>query len=559
MFKFSLVTFACLCTMSVQVAQAQSTPSAADVLRNIEQVKPDQNRFLPKPANKKPLAPATTDQGFARLKQVQVNSVLFQDELTDFWLSDLNKPVPAQKLSDFKAFAWELFQRKGYLAYITTSAQPTPEGSLLTVNVTIPTIGKVTVVTVDGNKGKEFAEEVASRFSNIYKVGSPVDVQGIENQLSAAAYDLPVELEVSMRQVSDKVVDVTINLRPAEHQAGSVLSGIVQANNYGLDQFGRAQILGNARIAGFTPLSELSLTTQQSKGVGYYRADYEAPLQGSGMRWKGYASHVESEANHSRGLSSEVGMGLTKLLSTDRSGRWLASSEVSRRDTQNLVSGVQSAHRIDQQLRLKLRTESSKGWAESFNNEFVLITGQMNLDRDQADKANDAAIGTGQHVAGNYQKIEINGGLVKTLDKAGTLTGLMRWKAQAASKNLDGYNKISLGGVNGVRAYTSIDGVGDQGAQVSFDVVHQVVPDVYGGVFYDAGTVKSNRNDLRGSTDTSYYNLQAAGFQVGGKINDFNWVMTLAHAMGRPPAGIWNSNNTQPGSDRVNFAVTKSF
>jgi hemolysin activation/secretion protein len=352
---------------------------------------------------------------------------------------------------------------------------------------------------------------------------------------------------------------VVINLRPAQHQAGAILGGVLQGNNYGLSQFGRNQVLGNVRIAGLTPLSELTLTTQQSKGVGFYRAEYEAPLPGSGMRWKGYVSHVGSEANQSKGLSKEMGTGLTKLLNTDRTGRWLAGSEVSRRDTQNLVSGVQSAHRVDQQLRLKIRAESSKGWVDNFTNEFVLTAGNINLARDAADQANDAAIGTGAHVAGSYKKIEMNGGLVHALDKVGVFTGTLRWKVQAASKNLDGYNKISLGGVNGVRAYTSIDGVGDQGAQLSIDVVHQVVPDVYGGLFYDAGTVKSSRNPLIGAADANYYNLQAAGMQVGGKISDFNWVMTFAYAMGRPPASVWNTNNTQPGDSRINFSVTRPF
>jgi hemolysin activation/secretion protein len=133
----------------------------------------------------------------------------------------------------------------------------------------------------------------------------------------------------------------------------------------------------------------------------------------------------------------------------------------------------------------------------------------------------------------------------------------VRWKVQTSSKNLDTYNKISLGGVNGVRAYSSLDGVGDQGAQVSLDVIHQVVPDVYGGLFYDAGTVKNSRNPLSSSTDTGYYNLQAAGMQVGGKVKEFNWVMTFAYGMGRPPASLWNATNTQPGDSRINFSVTR--
>jgi hemolysin activation/secretion protein len=560
MFKVSLLTSACMCVLSLQGAHAQSVPSAADVQRNIEQSRPDLNRAAPKPVAKKPSAPATTDQGFARLAAIQVNSPLFQNELMAYWTSEINQPVPAQKLSEFKAFAWELFQKKGYLAYITTSAQPTPEGSVLTVNVSMPTVGKVTVVTVDGNKGKEYADEVARRFSAIYTTGTPVDVQGFENQLTAAAYDLPVDLEVSLRQVNDKVVDVVINLRPVEAQPGTLLGGVLQGNNYGLEQFGRTQLLGSLRIAGVTPFSELTLTTQQSDGVGYYRADYEAPLVGTGMRWKVYGSQVQSKANTVKGWSNEAGAGLTKLLSTDRDGRWLAGVETSRRETQNTTAGLTTADRVDQQVRLKLRAESNKGWVDSFNNEFVLVSGRMNLDRWADDKTSDISPSTGLNVAGTYQKLEMNGGLSQALGNDGIYTGSVRWRAQAAGKNLDTYNKMSLGGVNGIRAYKSTDGVGDQGAQMSFDIIHQVVPDVYGGLFYDVGVVKNSHTPSSTATDTGAYLLQGVGWQVGGKINEFNWSLSVAHAFGKTPGpGVWLSTNTQPGDVRGNFAITRSF
>ncbi len=561
MFKVSLLTSACLCVLSLQGAHAQSSgPTAADVQRNIEQSRPDMSRVAPKPVAKKPSAPATTDQGFARLSAIQVNSPLFQAELMAYWTSEINQPVPAQKLSEFKAFAWELFQKKGYLAYITTSTQATRDGSVLTVSVTLPTVGKVTVVTVNGDKGKEFAEEVARRFSAIYTTGTPVDVQGFENQLTAAAYDLPVDLEVSLRQVNDKVVDVVINLRPVEAQPGTVLGGVLQGNNYGLEQFGRTQLLGSVRIAGVTPFSELTLTTQQSDGVGYYRADYEAPLVGTGMRWKVYASQVQSKANTVKGWSNEVGAGLTKLLSTDRDGRWLAGVETSRRETQNTTAGLTTADRVDQQVRLKLRAESNKGWVDSFNNEFVLVSGRMNLDRWEDDKTDDVSPSTGLNVAGTYQKLEMNGGLSQALGNDGIYTGSVRWRAQTTGKNLDTYNKMSLGGVNGIRAYKSTDGVGDQGAQMSFDIIHQVVPDVYGGLFYDVGVVKNSHTPSSTATDTGAYLLQGVGWQVGGKINEFNWSLSVAHAFGKTPGpGVWLSTNTQPGDVRGNFAITRSF
>jgi hemolysin activation/secretion protein len=558
MFKINLFTIACLGTLALQSVQAQSLPNASDVLRNIEQNKIDPN-LQPKRTLKKPTPPATTDQGFARLKEIKVHSPLLQQELINFWASEINKPVPAQKLSEFKAFAWELFQSKGYLAYINTSAQATPEGSVLSVFITLPNIGKISVNTLDGHESEQLAAEVARRFQEVYKPGMTVDVQGIDNQLVAAAYDLPVDLDVSMRQVNRTEVDVVINLRKVEATPGVVLGGLAQVNNYGLGQFGRNQLLGTVRIAGFTPSSELTLTTQQSNSVGYYRADYEAPIQGSLMRWRVYASQVQSQANSVKGWTDETGLGLTRLLHTDRIGRWLSGAEISRRETRNWASSALTADRIDQQLRLKLRAESAKGWVDSFNNEVILSAGSMDLDRLASDKFDDSL-----NVAGNYQKLEMNGGLSNILDAKGVYTGTFRWRTQIASKNLDSYNRISLGGLNGIRAYTTLDGVGDQGAQISLEVSRQIYANVWAGLFYDCGTVKNNHNPISNPENQGAYFLQGAGFQFGGSAYETNWNMSLARSFGQTPdqtpnSGVWTAVNTRVGSTRVNLSITRPF
>jgi hemolysin activation/secretion protein len=236
----------------------------------------------------------------------------------------------------------------------------------------------------------------------------------------------------------------------------------------------------------------------------------------------------------------------------------LASAEAANRQTKNWGSDVLTSDRVDQQIRMKLRAESANGWVDSFNNEFLLTSGRVNLDRNASDLANDST--TGLNVAGRYQKIEINGALSHALDERKNLTGSIRWRAQAASKNLDGYNRISLGGINGIRAYTSTDGVGDQGAQLSFDLIHQVVPDVWGGLLYDAGVVKNNHLPAPNATDTGAYLLRGAGVQFGGTVEKFNWNLSAAKALGNTPGpGVWTAANTKAGASRVNFAVSRPF
>lgn len=551
------ISIACLSGIAFQCVDAQTTATTTDVLRNIEQNSQGLSRSLPKATTRKVAPPKSSEQNIARLTEIRVQSPLLQQELMGYLLSEINKPVSAQKLSEFKAFAWELFQNKGYLAYITTHTQSTPTGSVLTINVALPKLNKVSIVTTGDKHADQYKDEIARRFNAAYQAGMYIDIQGFENQLSAVSYDLPVDLEMSMKQVSAADVDVIIHVRPLNAQPGKILGGVLHANNFGLSQFGRNQLIGNIRLAGLAPTSELTLTTQQSLGVGYYRADYDTPLTATHTRLRSYASQAKSSTTNIEGLSNEVGLGITTLLNTDRHGRLLAGAEVSRRETQNSSIGVLTSDRIDEQLRLKTKIESSHRWIDHFTNEVTVTVGRIDLSRLNSDKLDD---GSGLRVAGDYQKIEITGGLSQTLDRERIYTGSIRWKAQAASKNLDSYNRMSLGGINGIRAYSTLDGVGDQGVQMSFDVIHQIVPDVYGGLFYDVGVIKNNHSPLSTATDTHSYLLQGTGWQVGGKIQEFNWTLSAAHSFGKTPGpGVWTALNTRPGDFRVNFSITRPF
>jgi hemolysin activation/secretion protein len=95
---------------------------------------------------------------------------------------------------------------------------------------------------------------------------------------------------------------------------------------------------------------------------------------------------------------------------------------------------------------------------------------------------------------------------------------------------LDGYNQLSLGGVNGIRAYTSADGVGDQGAQISFDLTHQITQHVFVGVLYDTGVIKQNITAANNDRPSSY-TLSGAGVQMGGDYGAWSWIGTAARGL----------------------------
>jgi hemolysin activation/secretion protein len=68
------------------------------------------------------------------------------------------------------------------------------------------------------------------------------------------------------------------------------------------------------------------------------------------------------------------------------------------------------------------------------------------------------------------------------------MTGRLR--GQWASRNLESYNQITLGGVNGVRAYTSADGVGGHVALASLELTQALSPVLSVTAFFDGGQVR---------------------------------------------------------------------
>ena len=128
-------------------AVAQTTvPDAGAVLRNIEQSQPTR----PAAVLERTPAPNTgTDVSISKLVGVRVESTFLADEIQAYWLPSLNKAVSANEVSRFKAWVWEQLQASGYLAYVLTKEDKSPEGSVLVVQVKAPVLGKVTVVPLD--------------------------------------------------------------------------------------------------------------------------------------------------------------------------------------------------------------------------------------------------------------------------------------------------------------------------------------------------------------------------------------------------------------------------
>lgn len=122
--------------------------------------------------------------------------------------------------------------------------------------------------------------------------------------------------------------------------------------------------------------------------------------------------------------------------------------------------------------------------------------------------------------------------------------------AQWASKNLDGSEKLSLGGPTGVRAYPSGEAAGDEGYKFSVDAKYALatgtmVGDIVGSVFYDYGQIHQYKiPELITMTTPNTYSLSGWGLGLDAvAAGKFQFKLGWAKAIGTNPATV-NGNNS---------------
>jgi hemolysin activation/secretion protein len=247
-------------------------------------------------------------------------------------------------------------------------------------------------------------------------------------------------------------------------------------------------------------------------------------------------------------------LGVYRLVLTTRNTKWIAGVEASNRATQSQLGGLNTSDRTDKQIRYKLSSETRQWFVNYIGNEIVFSTGSMNLNKNTSDKTSDET--SGAFVHGQYEKLEMSGRLVHNFDKS-NLSFSSNWKGQAASKNMDSYNRFSAGGAGGMRGFSSLDGVSDRGGILLLNLNYRINKHFNAGLLYDVGRIRTT--DL--TTEKTYYTLQNAGVQISGKIADKAfWNITAAKVIGTvPDSAQWTSANSKPGDWRVGASLSVTF
>jgi hemolysin activation/secretion protein len=305
---------------------------------------------------------------------------------------------------------------------------------------------------------------------------------------------------------------VSVRYTPAPKVQGSVT-----LDNAGNRFTGSAraigQLLWNEPLGAADQMSLTLLATDVP--LAFVQWGYRFPVTprlslGASASWLDYKLCCQNPGERSDGSARSIGLDAAYHISLKRGeNSALFASLDSRRLDSERNSVEQTDRRVDA-LSLGLRGYTTVGTVRSWN--LALRSGRTNLRGNATDLAQDSVA----RIQGTFSKV--NGGFYQLQ----SFTPSWSWQLQArgqlnTGRNLESSERIALGGVDGVRAYPSGEGVGDHGWLVSTDLRYAFTsaPGLSLSAFVDAGGVRrysKNVTDVLMMGQTSNrYTLAGAG------------------------------------------------
>ena len=546
-FPKTALTLALLAASGGLFAQTAQPNAGADAQRSIQE---SQSKLPAKPAGR-PMATDLQDfsdvSPMARLDVLDIKDDALRPEIEAYFKRFMGKPVTEEEMIAFKGWVNDTAKAKGFMAY----AQTDVEGNKLHIRLVLPRINSVKVFTRDEALANRYLKDLNARFEADFKPGMPVDILSLEQKLDAVSFSLPLELDVVIRSAGPELLDLLVNVTEAPSRPWEMLGGLVQTNNYGLRQFGKAQVLGQVSFGGHLPSARLTLTGQKSQGITYVRSEYDMPVASLDSRFHMGFGHSRSEGirggqSVTQSQSTDLVMGLEKILGQRRELVFKGVADVSTRQSNSQLSstGVEVNRVKDHQLRLRLSADSDRLSNEPMRAEVTAVVGHY------------ATLVNFQNVPENsYTKLEFSARKQFNLSEDGKLYGLAKVRGQRTSQHMEGTNQMSLGGANGVRAYSTADGLGDDALLTTLEFNYKYQPNQTWGMFYDGGLVRASQIPLAGIFSETYA-LQAIGLQASGNVNKWYYNVAVAKGFGGNKGALSSDIDSKPNNWRLNTSLT---
>lgn len=545
-------------------ATAQTVPDAGSLLRETERHLP----VLPKAAPQTvPLAPAqqlqksdlrVTIKGFKFVGNTVLSELVLQTALAPW----VGKEAGYDDLQNALNMVAETYRKHGWFARPQLPAQDVTEG-IITIHIVEGRLGAIQVD--DQGKALRISPEfIRGVMLARQQPGTPINLDDLD-RANNLLNDTPgvmanTVLAAGQRDgESDAVVKV---------EDKPLVSAYVQLDNQGARSTGENKLTANGTLDNpFGIGDQITVNTNGSEGSAYAKLGYSLPVGYDGLRIGASTSAMQYKLIGD--LASLKGKGDAQTYGVNASYPLLRSGTrnvnlAASYDHKNYFNEANATTTSDKALDvviLGISGDMLDGFGAggmtlwSLN----LTGGHVDLSACATNVLSDQK---GPQTAGNYSKLGYSLSRLQRVTDKGTLWATLY--GQAAGKNLDSSEKMSLGGPSGVRAYPVIEGTGDDGWIGTVEARYNVRPELQLSAFYDHGWIKQSHNpDYTGSPQVNTGTLKGAGLGVSwNQAGNFTLKAVWARRIGNNPFANPLNGKDMDGSldkDRLWLTATKFF
>ena len=381
-------------------------------------------------------------------------------------------------------------------------------------------------------------------------------------------------------------LNVTSTITTGEEQGSSkiivdvieddLVTGILSYDNYGNRYTGKERanvVIDINNPSKFGDKISFIKTINSSTNYDFTKILYEFPIQQSGLRGTVSYTDLDFEIGKeiktnpvSKGTASTSNIGLVYPIQRRRESSILFRSNIERKDIYNEASGSTTNDKIIDNFNVGLTYKKTNNYdlggvsIISIDKSF----GDLDLSKVSSDYNNDQSA-TGAKTDGSFDKTLLN---FYHIQKVSTNLNLKTFGlAQLSNKNLDSSEKLSLGGVSGVRAYPSGEASGDQGYKFSTELQTNLSSlinvDVLASVFYDYGKIQQYKDPSNITLTTpNKYSLSGWGvafdfYPKSDILIKAGWSQTIGNNDGKSSAGM--NSDGKADSSRVWLVLSYEF
>jgi len=538
---------ACAPLLLPALAGAQTAPRP-DAGQTLESLRPapalpaERASPLPREENRPALSSPAGERIAVKAIRFSGASAIPEAELQALVADALGKSLSLVELNELARRVTSAYRARGYLlsrAYLP--AQDIRDGQLEIAVLE----GRIAGITTQNTS--RLSPSVADVYLNKLKSdGAPTAGPDLERALLLMS-DLPgVEVNSTLKPggaVGTADLDVQLRDRP-------ILSGSGELDNYGNRYTGEYRAGGQLNLNDALGRGEqFSLrVTGTGPGMQYARLAAQAPIGGSGLK----AGLAYSDLHYRLGREFEpLGAHGTAKVSTAFVAYPLIRGQGNNLNLQLSFDDKRLNDKIDATLSDASKKLGVWTLGVSGDRTDTLLGGGINvysasltggrLRLDPTSEALDAGAG-GHRTSGNYNKLGFTALRLQRITGNWQLYGSLA--GQAAGKNLDSSEKMSLGGSYAVRAYPQGEAAADEALVANLELRYAFtsLPGVQAIAFYDAGAARINRDALTTDTNNRRH-LAGEGLGVQWNYNNsFSLRAYLAWRDGNRPVSDTDRN-----------------